>query len=372
MKNFFTSADINELKANPSEYVKLNLIGKIASGYTGNLLSDNEKAVAGDILRLLAHDISLRIRINISEKFCRSESIPYDVVKKLANDIEDLVAVPVVQFSNLLNEDDLLEIVKKDTDGRQRAVARRDGLSEKLVGEIIAHGSQYTVESLIDSNGADISVENSRLIINKFGDNENLIGELISIKKLKPEAVQDILSMVSDDLRKQIIYKYNIPKSVVDSLVSSSTESVSHGLVKSHIIPAADTNAPPTSSLDSIVAKLHKEKQLHINLIVKILSSGNTNFLILSLAELASIPTKNVIALIEEEGNAGIAKLFEKSNLPKTLATATKILYRIVEKEIAEHPHTNTTEVVTKQLDKLVTAGDENHLRYILNVIKAS
>jgi len=367
MNNFFTTADINELKANPSEYVKLNLIGKIASGYSGNLLSDNEKAVAGDILRLLAHDISLRIRINISEKFCKSESIPYDVVKKLANDIEDLVAVPVVQFSSLLTEDDLLEIIKKDTDGRQRAVARRDNLSDKLVGEIISHGSEYTIESLIDSNGTDLSEENSRLIINKFGNNEGIIGELISINKMKPEAVHDILSMVSEDLRKQIIFKYNIPKSVVDSIVTSSTESVSHGLVKAQIIPNVST-----TSLDSIIAKLHKENQLHINLIIKVLSSGNTNFLILSLAQLASIPTKNVIALIEEEGNAGIAKLFEKGSLPKTLSTATKILYRIVEKETAMNPHTNTTEAVKKQVEQLVTHGGENHLRYILNVIKAA
>ena len=367
MADFFTSADINELKANPSEHVKLNLIGKIANGYNGNLLSSTEQAVAGDILRLLAHDISLRIRINISEKFCRSEAIPYDVIKKLANDIEDLVAVPIVQFSSLLTENDLIEIVKKDDGSKQRAVARRENLTNQIVSELISHGGQHTIESLIDSNSIALSDENSRQIVDKFRNNEHIVGEIMNINKLKPETVQDLLSMVSEDLRKQIISKYNLPKSVVDSLVSSSTESVSHDLIKSQIV-----KTHPVGSLEYIIAKLNKDKQLNINLIIKILSTGNLNFLILALAELASISPKNVIMLLQEDGNAGIGKLFEKSNLPKTLSAATKTLYQIVEKEITTYPNTNTTLAVIKQLERLVVKSDENHLRYILNSLKAS
>ena len=365
MNDFFTSGDINELKENPSEYVKLGLISKIANGYNGNILSKNEKAVAGDILRLLAQDISTRIRMNISEKFCSNEEIPYDIVKKLADDIEDLVAIPVVQFSKLLTENDLSEIIKKDSGGKQRAVARRSELTDKLVGEIINYGSEHTAEALIDSNGKNLSESHSKQIISKFSTHEGLIGELLNINKVKPQILNNLLAMVSEDLRQQIVIQYNIPTSVVDSLVSTSKDSVAYSILKSQIARAESITA-----LENIVAKLHREHQLSLNLIIKTLALGNLNFFLLALAKLANIPSKNVEILLKEDGNIGITKLFEKAHLSTNLANSVKTLYRLVEKEIITNPLGDIAEIVAQQIEQLANDSDDKHLRYISNTIK--
>lgn len=364
MSEFFTNSDIRELRNNPSEYVKLDLVTKISKGFDDKHLSKEEKSVASDILKLLAQDISIRIRMNISEKFCRSEDIPYEIIRQLAEDIEDLVAIPTIQFSTLLKEEDLLEIIKKDKGGKQRAVARRDDLSDKLVSEIITHGAEYTVEALIDSNAEKIDANNSERILNKFPTSEAVVTRLFTTDKIKPEKAQDLLNFVSENLRSEMGIKYNIPKAFIDSIVSTSTNAVSYNMIRTQI-----SNANSEDSLKSIINKLHQSKQLNINLIAKVLSNGNIDFFLLSMAKLATVPKENAKELVNEKGNTGIAKLFEKAKLPEKLATATKVLYRLTEKTIADGKK-DITQAIISDLESLAKNNDNNQIRYILNVVK--
>lgn len=364
MNNFLTPTDINELRNNPSDYVKLDLIGKIARGYDQNNLSETEKKVANDILQLLAQDISARIRMNISEKFCRNEEISYDMVVNLASDIEDLVAVPIVQFSNLLTEEDLTGIITSDTGARQRAVARRDELSSDIVDKLITFGCQYTVEALIDSNSGIITEEHSGKILDKYKTSEAVINSMFQNDKIQPEMAQNLLTYVSEQLRGQIIKKYDIPHSVLENIVQTSTEKVSNSMVRKQL---EQINTP--EQLESLISKLHSQNNLNFNIIIKTLSQGHTDFFLQSLGHIADIPKQNAEILIEEEGNGGITRLFSKGHLPNQLATATKTLYRVVQKAIATDAP-NISEATIENLRALAEKDGDKNLRYVLNVIK--
>lgn len=363
MSSFFTPADINELRNNPSDYVKLDLISKISNGFEGKSLSDAEKKVANDILHLLAQDISTRIRMNISEKFCKSADISYETIKKLAQDFEDMVAIPVVQFSELLTENDMLTIIREDKGARQRAVARRENLNEKLVDEIIAHGGEYTIEALIDSNGKKISKENSEKIIAKHKRSEAIISGLFEINKIAPENVESLLGYVSDKLKSQIISRYNIPSSVVDSIVSSSKATVSYTMVKTQI---AQTNSK--AAMKDLIIRLHSQHQLTLNLMLKTLSYGDVKFFILALAHLAGVPDENISKLLDEDGFTGIIKLFEKAKLPAQLAEATKITYNLAHK--LSSGNSDITSLLYEKLEIMAKKTDDSQLRYIANLIK--
>ena len=364
MTEFFTQTDINELRNNPTDYVKLEIINKIAQGYEGKELSEQETKIAGDILSLLAQDISTRIRMNISEKFCRSEDVAYSIIKQLADDIEDMVAIPVVQFSKMLTEEDLTGIVHKDKGGRQRAVARRSGLSNNLLEDIINHGNEYTVQALIESNSGVISDNASDKILDKFPKNEDLIKGLFDADKVKPERAQELLEFVSEGLGKEIAVKYDIPQTFVKTIVSSSQEKLTYKMIKEQIaLSKSDTDLKETISM------LRAHGNLNFNLIIKTLSGGNINFLLLSLSQLCSIASENTEKLIEEKGNQGIKGLFKKASLPENMATATKVVYRLVQKA-EKDGQADISGYLAKQLERLIYNTDDDQLRYVLNIVK--
>jgi uncharacterized protein (DUF2336 family) len=363
MGTFFTSADINELRNNPSDYVKLDLISKISNGFAGKILSDAEKSVANDILHLLAQDISTRIRMNISEKFCRSAEISYKTIKRLAQDFEDLVAIPVVQFSDQLSETDLINIITSDKGARQRAVARRENLNSNLVNELVVHGGEHTIEALIDSNGKKISKENSSRILEKHKRSEAIIYGLFAIDKVAPENIESLLGYVSDTLRAQIVSRYNIPSSIVDSIVSSSKATISHNMVMAQI---AQTNS--AQGMKALAGRLHQQNQLSLNLIIKILGHGDKSFFLAALSLLAEVPEVNIAKLLNEDGHAGVVKLFEKAKLPSQLAEATKTTYNLVEKLSIKSK--DISKLLIENLEELVHKNDDSQLRYVLNVIK--
>lgn len=333
---FFTESDIIELRDNPTDYVKLNLIGKIANGYGGKILSDQERSVANDILRLLADDISIRIRMMISEKFCQDEKVPYDLIKKLATDIEDMVSVPVIQFSNVLSEQDLLDIIRNERTGKQRAVARRKKLSDKMIDELVENATETTMQTLIDSNHEKLNENHAKKILSNFSMAESVVSELISLNKLNFEDAQGLLKIVSEDLRQQIIYKYQIPENFAKDIVEDSQQTISANLIHLQLQDIASGD-----KLDAIIHKLHTDKKLNIDLIAKVLAFGNQRFFMHAIAALAQIPVANAERLLEEDGAAGIHKLFEKAQLPIEFAMPAKILYRYVHKLLQQNPDRN-------------------------------
>ena len=65
-----------------------------------------------EILDALAHDELPRVRQIVSEEIKRSDSIPRDIVEHLARDVELVVSAPILQYSPLLGDKELIEIIE--------------------------------------------------------------------------------------------------------------------------------------------------------------------------------------------------------------------------------------------------------------------
>ena len=89
-------------------------------------LSDDERQLAGDILRVMAADAAELVRSAISETLKASTVVPHDVALKLARDVET-VCLPILSFSPAFTDADLVEIVRLGGAVRQVAVAKRPG-----------------------------------------------------------------------------------------------------------------------------------------------------------------------------------------------------------------------------------------------------
>ena len=82
------------------------------------------------------------------------------MIQRLARDAADVVACPVLEFSPLLSDLDLLEIIERGGDsGRLTAISRRHGVGEQVADAIVATQNEGAITALLDNGSAQIREE---------------------------------------------------------------------------------------------------------------------------------------------------------------------------------------------------------------------
>ena len=73
---------------------------------------ENEETVALTIatLEVLARDSAAKVRAILAEEIKHMDCIPHDVALRLAHDLEEIVSAPILEYSPLLSDADLMEI----------------------------------------------------------------------------------------------------------------------------------------------------------------------------------------------------------------------------------------------------------------------
>src|ERR1700733_7373632 len=91
-------------------------------------LSERERALMEEIIIKLVHEMEMQVRSELADRLATSELAPKDLIVLLANDAIE-IARPVLQQSRLLQDSDLVEIVRQRTQEHRLTVATRNGVS---------------------------------------------------------------------------------------------------------------------------------------------------------------------------------------------------------------------------------------------------
>jgi uncharacterized protein (DUF2336 family) len=99
-------------------------------------LDEAQRALAAEILRVMAADAAELVRRALAVTLRNSPTLPTDVANRLARDVES-VSLPVISFSPVFSDADLAEIVRLGGPVRQLAVAKRPRLSGKVAALLV-------------------------------------------------------------------------------------------------------------------------------------------------------------------------------------------------------------------------------------------
>ncbi len=121
---------------------------------------DRLRRMTYEVLEILVRDQVARVRQIVAEALKDVADAPPEIIQRLARDCEIVVAGPVLQFSPLLSESDLLEIIDgTPIAGAREAVARRTGVSEPVCEVIGASSDMTAIAALLDNPSAQIREE---------------------------------------------------------------------------------------------------------------------------------------------------------------------------------------------------------------------
>jgi uncharacterized protein (DUF2336 family) len=153
------------------------------------------------VLEKLAADHMPRVRRILADELRASNCLPREIVLKLAHDADTLVSVPIVEYSPLLSDDDLLELIATSTvSGVLEAVARRHSVSEPVADALVATLDIPAVSALLANPSAQIREQTLDMILDNAQAIEPWHKPLVMRADLSLRAVRRVAGFVSSAL----------------------------------------------------------------------------------------------------------------------------------------------------------------------------
>ena len=122
--------------------------------YVSDRCDDDQVAQYDEVLCQLAELVEVEARIHVAKLLAPLERAPGTVLVKLANDIIE-VARPLLEFSNVLSDDDLIDIITRQSEDHRVAIASRASLTERVGEALVEHGKTASVVRLVRNPKAE-------------------------------------------------------------------------------------------------------------------------------------------------------------------------------------------------------------------------
>ncbi|RMF67998.1 MAG: DUF2336 domain-containing protein [Alphaproteobacteria bacterium] len=343
-----SAADVARLLEEPSGETRAETARKVGSYFRSGELSERERKLAEEIFRAMVRDAEVRVRKALADTLAESPDLPKDVAKSLAQDVEE-VALPVIELSDVLSDEDLIEIVRTKGEAHQIAVARRPKVSARVSDVLADEGSERVVSTLVGNEGAEIAEETFGKVIEKFKDSPAVQEKLVSRSALPLVVAERLVSIVSENLRTQLVTRHQLSDAMATDLVMETRERATVGLLNPGI------KAPDVIEL---VDQLHRNRRLTPTLIVRALCMGDMTFFEAALARRAGIPIPNAFQLIHDKGRLGLRKLCQKAGIPDSLIKMVEIGVAIGE-ELTETGGDDRERFRQVMIERVITQLDQ-------------
>ena len=164
-----------------------------------------------ETLERLAADQVPRVRAVLAEEIKHLDSIPVQIVQALARDVEEIVSVPILEYSPLLSDADLKEII---AEGKVHAVlaaiARRKPLSANISDAVVSSLDIPAVAALLANPDAAIRDRTLDAIIDQAERISVWQDAVCTRADLSRRAIRRLASFVSAALIEMLASRHGI------------------------------------------------------------------------------------------------------------------------------------------------------------------
>jgi uncharacterized protein (DUF2336 family) len=307
-------AHANRLLADDADdEVRVELARKIGR-LLPDLTADESKRLRDltiETLERLARDQLVRVRRILAEEIKHLDCVPRAVIKRLARDVES-VAAPILEYSPLLSDADLIEIV---TTAQARfallCVAKRRPLSPSVSEVVAAALDVPAVAALLANSGAHIR----RQTLDKIADQAVKVTEwhmpLVLRNDLSKRAMRRLAGFVSSALIAKLAARGNLDEKTRRHLKQRMQERLDK--------EGIDPEAPKGTD----VAALFKAGKLNDSFVESAVEMGRRETLITALSLLAKVPEDSVRRILQSGSAKPVTALVWRAKL--TMRVAFKI-----------------------------------------------
>ena len=232
--NVLTFARLKDLAAEGSSDKRRELLRSITDMFLGDpcTRSDTECMLFDEVVGAVVKDMQASVRAELSEKLAESKSPVNATLRRFAMDDDINVARPILERSTMLSDEDLIEIVTTRTQEHMLAISKRAGVSEKVSGAIVDHGTETVIASLLENHTARIGRDSLEKVADKAQTSTLLQKSFVGREDVPLDLLNELVMVVEKDLRDEIMNRFEgVSEAELNAALARSRRLVRQNLI---------------------------------------------------------------------------------------------------------------------------------------------
>lgn len=266
------------------------------------------------VLKVMATDQTERVRMMVAEELAELPEAPYEVVRELACDPSLRVSRSILEFSPLLRDEDLIDIISTSAvPGVVESIARRKSVSLRVSDAIVNTHQPVAIHQLLSNSGSSIST-NALQIITDEAEAHEIWHEPLSHR---PELTQKTANRIAGFMSQQLLGDME-QKGALKLVHKQETQAAVQTRLNSW-------TADQERAAELRVRQLHEAGRLTEEKIGDAIDEVNEPFVAAALAILSGIPRETVKRILHSQSGRVITALAWEARLSMRTAIALQM-----------------------------------------------
>ena len=223
-----TAGDVAVLRKDPSPANRALIARKFGAQYEA-MTGSAPRDLMGALLDLLVNDVETEVRRSLAVAVAASDRLPRSIADRLARDKIE-IATPVLQASPLLNDEQLIEIVRTNAMQYALAVAGRERVSEHLAEVLVDTGEQPVVARLVGNFGAALSTKALTQVMADWQADQEVQDRLVRRPALPFELIEQMVGAIGDRIEWELVQTRRLDPLEARSLMQAVRDRTAVGL----------------------------------------------------------------------------------------------------------------------------------------------
>ena len=263
------------------------------------------------LLEKLAEDELPRVRAIVAEEIASCPTVPRAIARRLARDAEMAVCGPILEYSPLLSDEDLIEIIATSgAPGAAAAIARRACVSTSVSDAVVTSRDEDAIGELLSNKGARIREDTMERIIERAPGIKTWHKPLVVRPELSMRAVRRIATFVSRALIDELRRTHDLDRETADWLKARAQSRIENGEEEAEPEPRAS------------IRDAYAAGRLGDEIVMEAATTSQRASVVLAVSLLSGVPATKIEEVIAAQSGRGIAALCWKAGLSMRTALA--------------------------------------------------
>lgn len=284
--------------------------------------SARDRTLTGQALDRLARDRVAQVRAVIAEALKTYADADAAMIGRLARDAEILVAAPVLEYSPLLTDGDLLEVIgSHPVQEALTAITRRAYVSEEVTRAIVGSGNVTAIACMLENSNAQLQESTLDALVEGLASQPGWQPPLIFSPDQTGQQSLRLAQAVATQLLERIVARRDLPPETLQAIAGvvrkRLEEQVASGPVAA--APVAGDIGAGYAPLLARAGQAREQGRLDENGLMVALLSDQADEVVAGLSVLSGVPVSAILQMVAAQSpralcalawTAGVSALF--------------------------------------------------------------
>lgn len=172
-------------------------------------VTEEQVGVFDDVFEQLVKEVEQKGMLELSDRFAALDNAPERLIRRLASDDSIEISGPVLENSEVLDVEDILEIARTKSLAHLEAIAGRADLAEDITDVLVDRGDVTVARKVAANSGARFSEDSLQSLVDLASSDGDLASAVARRRELPPTMFRSLLSRATDTVRKRLMETAN-------------------------------------------------------------------------------------------------------------------------------------------------------------------